>query len=197
MGALDLNIRPRKAQVYLDGDLIGTADEFDGFPSYLWLDQGTYDVVFYLPGYQTLARQVSIYDGVVQRMNDRLMPGQALRPEELPAQSTAIREERLRRDRERQEDAARARDFEERTSGDRSGAIGRLLFAVSPPDAAVYLDGHFLGTADELYGLRAGMIVEPGEHVLEVVHPDYRGTRETVVVPAGERVELDVRLEPR
>ncbi|MCP4661949.1 MAG: hypothetical protein GY856_41630, partial [bacterium] len=47
IGALDLDIDPEEAQIYLDGELIGTADNFDGFPEFLWLEEGTYDLVFY------------------------------------------------------------------------------------------------------------------------------------------------------
>ena len=72
-----------------DGQPIGIADNFDGWPRYLWLDQGTYDLVFYHEGFQTIARQYSIYPGVIIDVEDRMVPGEAVPPEDLIAKSTA------------------------------------------------------------------------------------------------------------
>jgi hypothetical protein len=83
MGALDLDINPGRTQVYLDGQKIGTADDFDGWPRYLLLPKGTYEIVFYLDGYKTLVRQVTVYPGLVINMDDRMETGASTRPEDL------------------------------------------------------------------------------------------------------------------
>jgi hypothetical protein len=101
MGALDLDISPGRTQVFLDGQSVGTVDEFDGWPQYLWLPRGTYDIAFYLDGYQTLARQVTVYPGLVIDMDDRLEPGQSTRPEDLQTKTHERRDDRLRYERER------------------------------------------------------------------------------------------------
>jgi hypothetical protein len=75
MGALDLDIQPRRARVSLNGQAIGTADGYDGWPRYLWLPPGTYDLAFSLDGFQTLARRVKVVPGLVIDMDDRLQPG--------------------------------------------------------------------------------------------------------------------------
>ena len=206
MGALDLDVRPEKAEIFIDGTRVGVADQYDGFPSYLWLEKGTYDVVIYKEGYQTIARQISIYPGVVIDVNDRMTRGEARRPEELVSQSTVNRDERLRRDRERAERAAEAeRGYGEPPSygterapvGEDPEGVGRLLLQVAPGDVAVYLDGHFLGTAAELGQLSAGLVVEPGDHVLELVRPGYQTERVPITVPPGERVSLDLEMQRR
>jgi|CXWL01.1.fsa_nt_gi hypothetical protein len=104
-GALDLDVTPEQAEVYVDGRYVGKADDFDGFPTYLWLEQGTYDVVIYLPGYQTLSRQYSVYPGAVVDVEDNLEAGESVRPEDLPSKSTEHRDARLRRDEERRQEA--------------------------------------------------------------------------------------------
>jgi len=91
MGALDLDVSPGRTQVYLDGQYIGVADQYDGWPSYLWLERGTYDIVFYLNGYETLARQVSVHPGMVINFEDRLVRGESIRPEDLASRSRADR----------------------------------------------------------------------------------------------------------
>lgn len=222
MGALDLDIRPEKARVYLDGAPIGVADNFDGWPQELWLEEGTYDLVFYHEGFETIARQYTIYPGVVIQVEDRMVRGEAKLPEELLARSSANREERLRRRLERGEEvadadrlgwrervvaerAARAEEGPEEAPEEMEGREGaydarsepaRLLLAVEPADAAIYLDGRFLGTGDEL-GARAGLMIDPGDHELEVVRPGYESKTTTFTAEAGEEVELTVELERR
>lgn len=208
MGALDTDIRPEKAQVWLNGNLIGVADNFDGWPRYLWLEEGTYDLVFYHPGYETIARQYTIYPGVVIDVEDRMERGESVRPEDLVSAETRRRDERLRRRAERGEapgDADRT-DWRDRVLAEREALEeepyldarvepARVRLEIGPPDAAVYLDGRFVGTADELADARAGLIVDPGEHEIEVVRPGYVSETATFTAEAGEAVELTVELE--
>ncbi len=204
-GALDLDVSPEKAEVYVDGNLVGRADDFDGFPDYLWLPKGTYDVVIYMDGYQTIARQYTIYPGMVIDVEDRMVPGASVRPEDLVSKSTVHRDERLRRDREAEQEWRRSRawrdDAGESAPGrspqalDARGEPGRLVLSVEPGDASVYLDGRFLGTADELAHLRSGLIVDPGEHRLEVVRPGKEQEARDFSVEAGAEVRIEIELE--
>ena len=209
-GALDIDIAPERAEVWVDGERIGVADDFDGFPDYLWLEQGTYDVVFYSEGRQTLARQYTIYPGLVIDVEDRLAEGDAVHPLDLGPKTHERRDERIRRDRETRENAERIRDGSElrrqrpldRPAGvdeeslDARGEPGRIALTVSPDDASVYLDGRFLGSAGELGRLRAGLLVDPGDHRVEIVRPGYRAVELAVTVEEGEEERVDVALEP-
>jgi len=214
-GALDVDVWPGETEIYVDGERVGTADDFDGFPSYLWLPRGTYDVVFYLPGFRTLSRQYSIYDGLVIDVEDRLERGDAIRPEDLPAKSTVNRDERLRRDSEREEAARRRDEWRHRQdeadlppagaarAPGSNGAVpppsgdnaARVRLDVTPDDASVYLDGNFLGTAAELEGLSAGLVVAPGSHKLEVVRPGYEAEDLDFEGTPGREVQLKVSLD--
>jgi len=62
-------------------DVDQAAGSFDGWPNYLWLQKGTYDIVFYKEGFKTLARQSTIYPGLVITLVDRLEPGPSVRPD--------------------------------------------------------------------------------------------------------------------
>jgi hypothetical protein len=211
-GALDLDVWPEEVEVYVDGERVGIADDFDGCPSFLWLPHGTYDVVFYHPGFRTLARQYSIYRGVIVDVEDRMERGEAVRPEDLPATSTINRDARMRRNEERAE-AARARE-EWRERRDRAadvtveqvededmaeaGAaerVARLHLRVTPADASVYLDGNFLGTGREMEQLSAGLVLTPGSHRLQVVRPGYESEDVSFDSDPGEALELRVDLE--
>jgi hypothetical protein len=103
MGAIDLDLSPGRTEVFLDGENIGTVDDFDGWPQYLWLPKGTYDIAFYLDGYKTLSRQVSIYPGLVIDMDDRMEAGQSTRPEELSPKTHERRDSRIDYERDRAE----------------------------------------------------------------------------------------------
>lgn len=196
-GALDLDIAPEKAQIFVDGNFVGQADDYDGFPTFLWLPSGTYDIAFYHDGYQTIVRQYTVRPGVIIDVEDRMFPGQAVPPQELMTpKSTERRDARIERN-ERQEAEVdrRERDAAERGEASVPSNVGRLYLSLWPPDAAIYLDGNFLGTAEEVGQLSAGLVVEPGDHELEVVRPGYGTSRRTITVPAGERIEVKFDLE--
>ncbi len=219
LGALDLDVSPDRAEVYIDGQRIGVADDFDGFPTYLWLEKGTYDVVFYLPGFRTLARQYSIYPGLVIDVEDDLEAGESVRPEDLGPKTHERRDARLRDERERQQAWERGgrrqpvapggEGWRERTPGavieprapgderprDVRGEPGTLHLHVEPVDASVYLDGRFIGTGEELSDLRSGLILDPGSHRLEVVRPGWRSETRSFEASADRELELEIELE--
>lgn len=203
VGALDLDVSPEKAQIFIDGNYVGVADEYDGFPAFLWLEEGTYDVAIYKPGFETIFRQYSIYPGVVIDVEDRMQPGKSIHPEEHASTSTVNRDERIRRNREREAAVETEKSVEvERgdwapsgSPADDSSDIGRMVLNIFPPDAAVYLDGIFLGTAEEVTGLTAGLVVDPGEHYLEVARPGFESREIDIDVGVGERVDLTVELD--
>lgn len=202
--ALDLDVSPERAAVYIDGAYVGVCDDYDGFPDYLWLRPGTYDLVLYLQGHVTIARQISVSAGEMLDISDRMEPGEAVRPEDLVSKSTMRKDDRLRRDRERQEEAAawaeepspdEPREPVAPRALDARGEPGRLQLEVDPADASIYLDGRFLGTGEELGRLHSGLLVDRGKHWLQIVRPGYRSVERTFEAEAGDEVELDVKLE--
>ncbi|MEM9557015.1 MAG: PEGA domain-containing protein [Acidobacteriota bacterium] len=189
MGALDLDVSPEKAQIFIDGNYVGVADEYDGFPAYLWLEKGTYDVAIYHPGYETIFRQYTVHDGLVIDVNDRLQPGEALHPDDHGPTTTVHRDRRLQRNAERAERVDRLERLERRRD-DQS----RLVLAIWPEDAAVYLNGHFVGTGAELGDLAEGLVLQPGQHSLETVRPGYETDERTVTVAPGQTLDLEIDL---
>ncbi len=216
LGALDLDVRPEKAQVFLNGHLIGVADDFDGWPRYLWLEKGTYDLVFYHDGFKTIARQYTIYPGVIIDVEDSMVPGEATRPEDLAATSTEHRDERLERREERGEGTPsgepewRERVERERAEMGKGGEApqaeqpydarrepAHLSLGVVPTDSAIYLDGRFLGTGDDILRAHGTITVDPGDHELEVVRPGYESKTTSFSAEPGEEVDLKVELEKK
>lgn len=198
-GALDLDVSPENAQIFVDGEFVGRADDYDGFPTFLWLASGTYDVGIFHEGYETIVRQYTIRPGAMIDVEDHMRPGNAIPPDELMTpKSTQVRDARIQRNVEQSAEVDRAeaaaQDYDDEDRGGSDQQVGRLLLALWPPDAAIYLDGHFLGTAEEIGRLSAGLVVEPGEHQLEVVRPGYGTIRRTVDVSAGDKTEVKFEL---
>jgi len=223
-GALDVDVSPGKTEVWIDGRYTGTADDFDGFPQYLWLDRGVYDVILFREGYKTIARQVTIRSGQVISMGDRMEPGDSVRPQDLATKTHDRRDERVRSEEERRDEIARRDrdgmdDWRERArrriqerdryeddgrsedrrsdamAEDSADGAGRLRLEIEPSDASVYLDGRFVGTAVDLQRARNGLRLEPGEHRIAVVRPGHQAEEQEFTVAAGEEVELEFELD--
>lgn len=191
-GALDINTRPKKASVYLDGELIGRVDSFDGFPRYLWLREGSYRLAIFMEGHETLERKIRVRPGVVIKVDQDLVPGTAVRPQppapepvapEAVAERTAVPGESWRTENRGQP-----------IRQDQRSEPARLLVEVEPPDAVVYLDGRLLGSGAQLANLHSPLIVDPGTHRLEVTRPGYATTVREFEAAKGEDVSLRIEL---
>jgi hypothetical protein len=189
---VDLNVKPKKTEVWVDGQYVGRSGKFDGFPGYLWLGKGTHEVIFYKPGFETSVHKIKVLEGVVLDFEFVLAPGEATPPQEL----TRYRGERRAatpRERDRRPEGGEV-DRESR-GRDVRPEPGRLLLEIEPGDASVYLDGRFLGTSDELSRLHAGLIVEEGGHTLEVVRPGYESERMEFSISPGEETRIEIDLD--
>jgi PEGA domain len=73
------DVSPEEAQVYLDGKYIGTADDFDGMPDYLYLGPGKYHLEFRLTNYETFATDLDVTRGQRVRLDRKLklQPGKS------------------------------------------------------------------------------------------------------------------------
>ncbi len=70
--AIDTDVSPEEARVYLDGRYIGIADDFDGWPDHLYLKRGHYRLEFRLEGYEPLAVDVDARPGMKLDIKDKL-----------------------------------------------------------------------------------------------------------------------------
>jgi len=196
MGALDLNVQPKQTEVFVNGQYVGLVKQYDGFPGYLWLESGLYQVAFYRPGYETVFREFEIFTGMVLDVAIEMVPGEAVLPqraEERPAvQGAEGRDPRLMT----VPSEAAPVPYEPSREEPRAPAQApstHVDLSVDPEEASVYLDGRFVGTGRELAD---GLTVAAGQHVMEVVLPGYE--QETVRFEARPGLDsaVDVRLEP-
>ena len=62
-GVLDLNLKPKATEVWVDGRLRGIADDFDGIPQKLLLAQGPHRLKLITPDGVELARDIRVQAG--------------------------------------------------------------------------------------------------------------------------------------
>ncbi len=79
-GAVDMKVKPNKADVWVDGKYVAEARDLDGDPSYLWLSQGAHHVAVYKGGYKTFEEDVDVTRGVKRELKVRLEPGDSTPP---------------------------------------------------------------------------------------------------------------------
>ncbi len=126
---LDTDVSPEEAEVWLDGKYIGTADDFDGYPDFLYLRPGSYKLEFRLAGFESLRLDLDVSRGEHLQFDQKLarlpgrgrldsfpprreMPGgRAFGPNAKPEQPAVEEDE--------DEDAIQDRD-RDRTRGDRA-----------------------------------------------------------------------------
>jgi hypothetical protein len=76
IGELRLQVRPREAQVFVDGSYAGTVDEFDGTFQSLRLEEGEYQIEIVLEGFEPLVFDVRITPGEKVTYRGDLVPAQ-------------------------------------------------------------------------------------------------------------------------
>ena len=190
-GALETDVKPKKAEVYVDGVFVGQARDYNGTWDLLWLEPGEYRVEFRYPGYMTLEVSVTIEAGGYGRVLERLQTGQGRDPRSSPTPVAAAVTDNP------PQPAQGYIVDSPRNEPSREGTLrtGFLTIDAAPPDAAVYLDGEFLGRADELARLHGALPVARGRHVIEVVRPGFSSERVEVEVGDSEPAKVVVTLE--
>lgn len=195
---VDLQISPATALVVLNGVVIGSVDEFGHATDVLYLDAGEYTLEFRAPGFRTrrLPLRVSGGDSALLYLSLRADPAAG-------AERAAPPSPGLPHGRRFGPSfgpgtggpgPAAATGSGVRAIAARPGSTG-LALRVSPPGAAVYVDGALIGTGDQLANLPDGVAVAPGPHRIDIVAPGHAGKTIQIDAQAGKTTELSVALE--
>jgi hypothetical protein len=76
-GAIDLDVKPNRAEVWVDGQFVAEARNLDGSPSYLWLPEGEHHVEVRKGGFVTFEAPIDIERGMVKELKLRMKKGEA------------------------------------------------------------------------------------------------------------------------
>jgi hypothetical protein len=88
-GAVELNVKPNRADVWVDGKWVGEARDLDGYPSYLWLADGAHKLAVYKGGYKTFEEEIAVSRGMKTEIKLRLELGDSPPPGPKPADKSA------------------------------------------------------------------------------------------------------------
>ncbi len=148
LSAIDVNIQPKDAEISLDGVVVGTADQFDGFPRFLIVNPGRHEVQARKTGFHSYRVTINVAPGQQVNLNKVMEPGRDEVPVS-PATPSHIKPEQ--------------------TSPTRVAAPLKIFFQINNPDAAVYVDGVFVGTAREISQLHGPLMVDRGAKMITIV----------------------------
>ena len=196
-----LEIKPRNAQVYLDGYYVGVVDDFDGVWQRLDLPSGDHEITVYLQGYQTYRQRTFFRPGQDYHFKAILEPLPAGASQEPPPQPPAQPPpprpapagggnpgyypppragEPRRMPPPRQAPRGEANDF------------GTLSLRVQPADATITIDGERWDSPEG--GSRLIVQLPVGQHRVEIQKDGLRPYTSTVEIRSGETQSLNISL---
>lgn len=203
---VDTDVSPEAAEVWLDGVYIGTADDFDGYPDYLYLKPGSYRLEFRYQGFETYGINLDARPG--QKANlDKDMPRLAGRgkldpfdPVRKPMPYGRLFESggkpaSLAAPRREDGWEPRAQQAEKTPLPPLAANQGSFRILALPDDAAVYLDDRLVGMAEELSANSRGVRAAAGPHTVTVARPGFKTKTLDVEAVAGKAVNVVVELE--
>jgi len=209
LAIVSIDVRPKDARVHLDGRFVGRARYFDGTPSYLFLEPGSYRLELRSDGYRPVLVELTAERGCRYDLRHRLgrergfeaehedadfgkgKPQQSVFAPTLPtppqpAQGSAGPDPSLRP------------DLGRGTPGDRvpSPPAAGLKLRVDPPSARVSIDGVFVATGRELARMVGPLATTPGPHRIVAEAEGHVALERGVELDDGEVLELDLVLRP-
>ncbi|MCU1385470.1 MAG: hypothetical protein JWL71_4167 [Acidobacteria bacterium] len=211
-----LEVKPKDAEVYVDGYYAGVVDDFDGTFQRLRVEPGEHEIELWLDGYRTVRQKVYLAQDKTFRVKydmERLAAGQAAEPKPQPIDPPQVRNQPRaqqppnqqpmgrgpagRRLPPQQGDDPRDPDAPRRgpdgpRGGQGNGSYGTLAIKVQPGDAEISIDGEAWrgpGGQDRLT-----VEVSEGSHTVEIRKSGFRTYVTQVDIRRGQATPLNVSL---
>jgi hypothetical protein len=200
-GAVELHVHPWTSEVKVDGYVAGQAKNFNSYYSPLLVKPGRHVLELTSPGHMTLRTEVKADAGGYYVLRLHLEEGKGVDPRSTKAAPPPVKGEppvkgnggagavTVSPDQPPEEETPDAED-----DAQAARPHGLLQLLVDPPDAAVYLDGKFLGRAEELRQLHGDLAVGTGRHTIEAVRPGYRSASQSVQVGDKQTIKVELNL---
>ena len=210
-----LDVKPKQAEVYVDGYYAGIVDDFDGTFQRLRVEPGEHEIELWLDGYHTVRQKVYLTPNNTFRVKyqmERLASGQAPEPKPQPIEppqggnEPRAQQPPPRRplppppvtrrmppppDDPRNPEAPRPGPETPRRNPD-NAAYGTLAIKVQPGEADVSIDGETWRRSEGQE--RLTVEVAEGSHTVEIRKPGYRTYVTQVDVRRGQTTPLNVSL---
>ena len=205
--AARLEIKPKDAQVYLDGYYVGVVDQFDGIFQRLDVPTGAHDLAVYLPGFHTYRERVLFRPGETYHFKAILQPlAPDAPPEPQPQPSPNARSPYEPPQygprqygpgpyRQPPPEAGSGRPMPPPQRGaPPEGDFGTVAIRVQPADATVVIDGERWDSPEG--GSRLLVQLAAGQHHIDVSKEGYKPYSSTIEIHPGETQNINVSLPP-
>jgi hypothetical protein len=198
-----LEMKPKEAQVYVDGYFVGVVDQFDGVFQRLDVPAGEHELSVYLPGFHTWSERALFRPGQNVTFKGTLEPmpaGAPPEPRPQPSPNAAPPNgggqygggqygnppyEGPRRAMPPPDRGVRARE-------ENTGGFGTLNIRVQPEDATVIIDGQRWDSPDG--GSRLSVQLSGGSHRIEVHKDGFKPYTTTIQIRGGDQQSLNISL---
>jgi len=211
--AVRLEVKPREAEVYVDGYYSGIVDDFDGTFQRLRAAPGEHEIELYLDGYRSVRQKIYLTPDNTFKLKyamEPLIAGQPMepRPQPLnpppgpdagvpqpmpqPMPQPGMPPGRGPVDRRMPPQQAPYPPDNPRGGGQPSSAYGTLAIRVQPGDAEIVIDGETWRGPDSQD--RLFVDVAEGRHTVEIRKQGYRTYVTEVQVRYGESTPINVSL---
>jgi PEGA domain len=216
-GDVRTEVKPKEANVYVDGAFVGTVDSFDGWWQRLQLAPGKHRIVFRAPGYVPYAVTIQALPGQDVKIKQQMQPGQDVISESDMMLSEAEREEGngdrnydTNRPSSRPRNPSNPYGWDSNPNSRNQENSGNslsmqpqnndrrpLVLRVTPKDATIYIDENYYGTADVNSSGTVQVLLPPGIHKIEIVRPGYESFTQEVKMELNAENKLDVNLQKK
>ena len=206
-----LDVKPKEAEVFVDGYYAGVVDDFDGTFQRLNVSPGEHEIELWLDGYRTVKQKVYLTrDNTfkIKYQMEHLAAGEAPEPKPQPINPAQFGgEPRMQPPMGRPSTARRVpppqqmppppppddpRGAPDAPRAPRNGAYGTLAIKVQPGDAEISIDGEpWRGPGGQD---RLTVEVSEGSHTVEIRKSGYRTYVTQVDVRRGQATPLNVSL---
>jgi len=209
VGGLKLQVKPKTAEVFVDGRYAGIVDDFDGFFDELSVPPGGHTLVLWLQGYRSVTQQVYIQRGSTLKLKYEMValpPGEQQEPRPTPPP-----EEPQPLPRRMQSAPSRPAQPAEPAAPRQPASpptpmsappvppavvaaldFGQLAIRVQPSGAQILIDGEAWQTTPG--SERLIVHLPAGTHQVEVKKDGFRTFKTEVQIKLGETVPLNVSL---
>lgn len=189
-----LDVRPRNANVYVDGYFAGTVDDFDGRFQRLHVTPGQHEIVVQLNGYRSLRERLYLGPNASRKIShdlERLPAGEPDDPIPSPTAQPPDGDHEVPGVRAPRRPPLPGRRPPARAD-DRTSRSGTLSIRVQPTDAEIRIDGErWAGSSDD--SVLIVQLIE-GPHTVEVHREGYRPVSLDVQVRSNETTPVNVSL---
>lgn len=195
--SLRIQVTPRDAEVFVDGYLAGTVDDFDGVFQRLRVRPGGHEITIFLDGYETVREAVYLEAGGERKLQftmTRLAAGQRSEP---PPQPVPIGEDEGAEMARRQAPAMRRpAPIDRENPGEivsAPGRFGTLSIRVQPADAEILIDGERWSSPGNQE--RITIQLTEGRHRIDVRREGMNTYTEDILIRRGATFTLNVSLK--